>query len=315
MVPSISRGKWPIAILAGLVAVTATCGCEAARKSAGPGVSNKPADAKPQSARGSGLRLPSFGGGGYATTFTILCMEAAGPDGARMVDLMAKGLRNVKGLDPNLVQVQAKGNSNRLYYGAYKGVPRKETDEFIAPDQARQELTVIRNMASGQAQPFQLARIVEAPTPDPGPAEWDLKSAPGLYTLQITYVFDKPGLPNHKEVAVEICKTLRQQGEEAWYLHDDRISVVTVGHFDESALAKGPDGKVTGYGPAVVALQNKREEFKYNTECLRKVTHVIGKERIVAPSQLIQIPKEPTNAPPERTVAPPIQRPGAFGYR
>ncbi len=311
MVPSKLQTRWPIAIVAGLVVVATTCGCEAAKKPATPAPADKaPADTK---TKGSGLKLPSLIGGSYATTFTIQCMEAAGPDGARMVDLMAKGLRNVQGLDANLVQVQAKGKSNRLYYGAYKGVPRKESDEFVAPDKARQDLTLIRSMASGQAQPFQLARIVEAPTPDPGPAEWNLKTAAGLYTLQITYVFDKPGLPNHKEVAVEICKALRQEGEEAWYLHDDRISVVTVGHFDESALVKGPDGKVTGYSPAVIALQNKREEFKYNTECLRKVTHVIGKERIVAPSQLIQIPKEPTNVPPERATPP--ARPNPFGNR
>jgi len=284
-------------------------GCAEAAK---PGPA-KPAD-KQLAGKGSGLKLPSLSAGSYATTFTILCMEAAGPDGARMVDLMARGLRNVQGLDANLVQTQAKGKVSRLYYGAYRGQPKKESDQFVPPDRARQELALIRSMANGQSQPFQLARIVETPTPDPGPAEWNLRSAPGVYTLQITYIFDKPGLPNHKDVAVEICKALREQGEEAWYLHNDRISVVTVGHFDETAIEKDPEGKPVRYAPAVLTLQNKREDFKYNTECLQKVVHVVGNQRTAALSVLIEIPREKKNEPTAPAQQPP-QRPDPFGHR
>jgi hypothetical protein len=111
---------------------------------------------------------------------------------------------------------------------------------------------------------------------------------------------------------VEICNALREQGEEAWYLHDDRISVVTVGHFDESAVEKDPEGKPVRYGPAVQALQNKREEFKYNTECFQKVVHVIGNQRITAPSVLIEIPREKKNEPAAQQ---PPQRPDPFGHR
>jgi hypothetical protein len=297
-----------------LVAMLATAwmvgGCAEAAK---PNVA-RVADKQP-SGKGFGLKMPSLSAGSYATTFTILCMEAAGPDGARMVDLMARGLRNVQGLDAKLVQTVASGKVNRLYYGAYRGQPKKESDQFVPPDRARQELALIRSMANGQSQPFQLARIVEAPTPDPGPAEWDLKIAPGLYTLQITYIFDKPGLPNHKEVAVEICKTLREQGDEAWYLHNDRISVVTVGHFDESAVLKDANGKPVGYAPAVLALQNKREEFKYNTECLQKVVHVVGNQRTAAPSVLIEIPREKKNEPAAPAAQQAPQRPDPFGHR
>jgi hypothetical protein len=247
-----------------------------------------------------GLKVPGLGGGGYATIYTIQCMETQGPDGARMVDLMAKGLRNVQGLDPKLVQVVTSGTTNRLHYGAYKGEARKDADQFAPPEAARNDLAMIRSMVSGQMQPFQLATIVEMPTPDPGPPEWNLKNAPGAYSLQITYCFDKPGLPNHKEVAVEICKSLRQEGEEAWYLHNDRVSVVTVGHFDASAIETNSQGQVVRYGPAVVALQNKREEFKYNTECGRKVVRVLGGKRTAATSVLIRIPREPTNEQPPR---------------
>jgi len=241
-----------------------------------------------------------LGGGSYATMYTIQCMEGRGPEGARMVELMAKGLRNVRGLDPKLVRTESTGSISRLYYGAYKGEARKDADQFIPPQAARNDLEMIRSMVSGQMQPFQLARIVEMPTPDPGPPEWNLRNAPGTYSLQIAYCFDKPGLPNHKEVAVEICKTLRQEGEEAWYLHNDRVSVVTVGHFDESAIETDAQGRAVRYSPAVVALQNKREEFKYNTECGRKVVRVMGGKRIAATSVLIRIPREPTNELPPR---------------
>jgi hypothetical protein len=254
----------------------------------------------PSGGRLGGLKLPGLGGGSYATIYTIQCMESLGPDGARMVELMAKGLRNVQGLDARLVQTETAGAISRLYYGAYKGEARKEADQFVPPQAARDDLAMIRSMVSGQMQPFQLATIVEMPTPDPGPPEWNLKNAPGVYSLQITYCFDKPGLPNHKEVAVEICKALRQQGEEAWYLHNERVSVVTVGHFDESAIETNAQGQPVRYSPAVAALQNKREEFKYNTECLRKVVHVMGGKRIAASSVLIRIPKEPRNEQPPR---------------
>jgi len=250
--------------------------------------------------RSGGLKLPGLGGGGYATIYTIQCMETRGPEGARMVELMAKGLRNVQGLDPKLVRAETSGTVNRLYYGAYKGQARRDADQFTPPQAARDDLATIRSMASGQMQPFQLATIVEMPTPDPGPPEWDLRKAPGVYSLQITYCFDKPGLPNHKEVAVEICKSLRQEGEEAWYLHNDRVSVVTVGHFDESAIETNAQGQVVGYSPAVVALQNKREAFKYNSECGSKIVRVIGGKRTAATSVLIRIPREPTNEQPQR---------------
>lgn len=307
MVPSGRNSRTRMAGLVGTLAVACMLG--GCAEMTGPGTAG-PAAGQPE-ARSSVLRMPSLSGGSYATTFTILCMEATGPDGARMVDLMAKGLRNVQGLDASLVQIASRNNVHRLYYGAYKGQVKRESDQFVPPERARQDLAAIRSMASGQSQPFQLARIVEAPTPDPGPAEWNLKNAPGIYTLQITYIFDKPGLPNHKDVAVEICKALREQGEEAWYLHDDRISVVTVGHFDESAVVKDAAGNPVGYSPAVQALQNKREEFRYNTECLQKVVHVIGNQRIAAPSVLIEIPREKKHEP---AVQPP-QRSNPFGYR
>lgn len=268
--------------LATLTALMAVCGCEAA---------------KPSSQTGSLLKLPGLGGGEYATIFTIRCMEGNGPDGMRFVDQMAAGLRNVKGLDAKLVTIDKDATSSRLYYGTYKGQANKSAGQFSPPSKAREDLEVVRGMECptqvGSIRPFQLASIVDMPTPDPGPAEWNLKNAPGVFTLQICYCIDKPTLPNRKDVAVAICKELRDQGEEAWYLHNNRASVVTVGHFDESALVQDPKGQLS-YSPAVLALQKKREEFKYNTENLQKVVRVIGQQRITSPSMLIYI-KEPAN--------------------
>jgi hypothetical protein len=292
VVPFGMRIMYKTALLAALVAIATVSGCEAA-KPAGQTPARKDAG-KPAAL----LKLPGFTGGDYATTFTILCMEAKGPDGARLVEQMAAGLRNVKGLDPKLVRVDSANQKHRLFYGACKGQVDKATDQFVAPPKAREELNLIRGMECtdtrlGTMRPFQLATIVDMPSPDPGPAEWDLRNAQGLYTLQICYCFDKPGLPNHKDVAVAICKALRERGEEAWYLHNDRVSVVTVGHFDASAVQKDADGKLS-YSPAVIALQNKREEFKYNTENLQKVSRVIAGQRITSPSMLIYI-REPAN--------------------
>jgi len=246
-----------------------------------------------QQAEGFRVRLPLISRG-YAPSYTILCMTMRGAEGARTVELLAQSLRNVKGLDAKQVRTDSRGDMHRLFYGTYRGVPHKLTDQFAPPAEAKRDLALIRSLVTGQVQPFLLARIVEMPTPDVGPPEWNLKNAPGIYTLQICYCFDKPDLPNRKEVAVAICRALRKEGEEAWYFHGDRISIVTVGHFGESALIRTPDGKVR-YSDAVIRLQNKREEFKYNTECLRKVYRIVGGKRIAAPSVLIRIPRESTD--------------------
>lgn len=305
MVPFVVKSMCRIVLIAGLVAFVTVAGCEAARP--GKTAAGPKADAgafKKGSGKGGLLKMPSLGGRDYATTYTILCMQSKGPEGAKIVQEMAKGLQNVRGLDPSLVKVDSDGQKSRLFYGAYKGLADKMTDRFVAPAKAKEEATFIRGMECkaqlGTITPFTLAQVVEMPTPDVGPAEWNLNNAPGMYTLQICYCFDKPGLPNHKEVAVAICKALREQGEEAWYLHNDRVSVVTVGHFDESAIQKDASGNLS-YSPAVIALQNKREEFKYNTESLLKVTRLIDGKRIGAPSMLIYI-KEPANDPAKPAV-------------
>ncbi len=292
MVPKNVIFRYAAAMLA--AGMLATAGCASM---------NRDGASSPDGSAGGGLfglKMPSFSSNRYATTFTILCMEVHGDSARRIVEQWASGLRHTQGLRPDLVQTQHEPGTSRLYYGAYRGQPNEASDQFRPPPQARQELALLRDMVNGSMQPFRLAMIVEKPTPNPGPPEWDLRNAPGKYTLQITYCFDKPGLPNHKQVAVDICKALRDQGEEAWYYHpDERRSVVTVGRFDESAVLTGPDGTAR-YSPAVVALQNKREEFKYNSECMRKVYRVIGGQRLAAPSVLIEIPRESTNVQPAR---------------
>lgn len=315
MVPFKVKWMSRIALLAAVIALWMVAGCEAAKPT-----SNKPAQNAPKKDSGKSgglLKLPGLAGGDYATTFTILCMDAKGPDGARLIEQMAAGLRNVTGLDPKLVKIDSNSQKSRLFYGAYKGEVNKAADQFTPPAKAKEDLNLVRSMECntrlGTMRPFQLASIVDLPTPDPGPAEWNLKNAQGLYTLQICYCIDKPGLPSHKDIAVTICKALRDQGEEAWYLHNDRVSVVAVGHFDESAVEKDADGKLS-YGPAVLALQNKREEFKYNTENLQKVARVIGGQRITSPSMLIYI-REPVNDSGTRSKAAASPTANPFGNR
>jgi hypothetical protein len=312
MVPGKSVRQWSVAAVAAVLSM-AVAGCMSMGGSSG-GRSVSGEGTGRDGGGLFGLKLPTFGSDEYRTTFTIQCMEMQGGRRRALVEQWAEGLRHVAGLDAELVRVKHEPNKSLLYYGSYRGEVKPGSDQFVPPEKARQDLAMLRGLANGQMQPFQLAMIVEKPTPNPGPAEWDLHNAPGTYTLQITYCFDKPGLPNHKQVAVDICKALRDQGEEAWYYHpDERRSVVTVGHFDESAIEEGPDGNLR-YSAEVLALQNKREEFKYNTECLRKVYRVIGENRLAAPSVLIEIPGESTNVQP-RPERPVRNRANPFGYR
>ena len=236
-------------------------------------------------------------------------MSALGAEGANDIEFLARGLRMVEGLNAEQVRIDRQGNKTDLYYGTYRGEAHKLADQFTAPASAKRDLALIRSLVYGQSRPFLTALTVDMPTPDVGPPEWYLRNAPGMYSLQITYCFDKPGMADRKEVAVAICRALREQGEEAWYYHDRRASIVAVGHFDASAVIRTPDGKMR-YSDAVIRLQNKREEFKYNTECLLKVYRTIGGQRIAAQSILIQIARESVNEP----IGPTQRGPGPAGY-
>ncbi len=142
MVPWSITKTCRVAMAGGLITLLGLCGCQ----TTGFGGSGGKV--------GDLLSMPSLAGHGYATVYTILCMETHGPDGARMVDQLAKGLRNVKGIDAKLVKVDGDGQKTLLYYGAYRGQVNKALDTFVAPQKAHDDINLIRGMTYRNMRPI-----------------------------------------------------------------------------------------------------------------------------------------------------------------
>ncbi|MCC7145776.1 MAG: hypothetical protein IT443_04965 [Phycisphaeraceae bacterium] len=89
----------------------------------------------------------------------------------------------------------------------------------------------------------------------------------GYYTLQVAF-FDENTGPGFRGLAENYARELIQKGEKAFYYHGPKMSLVTVGLFDESDLLQvqqeGPGGVpiiAQMYGPRVKELQQK---FSHN---------------------------------------------------
>ena len=90
-----------------------------------------------------------------------------------------------------------------------------------------------------------------------------------------------------------IVRQLRKEGEQAYYYHGPSNSLVCVGSFGESAIIEDPRRRSRQYSSQVIRYQNRREEFKYNTEWLQKVyTRRGGGPRLSEPSFLVPIPRD-----------------------
>ncbi len=69
------------------------------------------------------------------------------------------------------------------------------------------------------------------------PPQWDLRIAPGVYTVLVAEFYDVPDRDYYgrKQFAVEYCRQLRGQGKRAFYHHGLAKSQVTVGAFGATA--------------------------------------------------------------------------------
>ncbi|MBN2563430.1 MAG: hypothetical protein JXQ75_21120 [Phycisphaerae bacterium] len=218
---------------------------------------------------------------GEQEVWTIECNAYRGPQRRVMADRMASALKRVGELRSGKVAVEHRKNQSVVYYGEYKlkyveakvdSASHAKGDVVIELNDAIQrDLQFIKTLALGEAYPFFSARPLPKPIEDVGPAEWDLRSAKGVYTLQVGVTYNTPTLHDYKQAAVEWVKALRAEGHEAYYYHDpDKPrSSVCVGTFGEDALVDSGDGK-TRYSDAVNALR-KQGDFMYNLENGHKI--------------------------------------------
>ena len=222
-------------------------------------------------------RIPTDG-------WAIVLGTFSGPDHVAAAQNLLVQFQQVSGLDSGWIE--AEGQGSILRYGHYRS--------FDTPE-AQRDLQTIKSITVNGSQPFRTATLfpVSKPTALGRRPELHLLNArrqfPGereLYTLQIG-VYDAEA----RQEAEEAAARLRALGEQAFYYHDDRYSMVTVGVFFADAV-----DTLTGlYSPEVRALRAKYPHNLFNGRTLeQKMTLEGGKTYDLKPqpSVLVVVPEK-----------------------
>ncbi len=106
----------------------------------------------------------------------------------------------------------------------------------------------------------------------------DLTRYKGKYTLMVAG-YDGPDCRKNAEKAAAV---FREKGDDAYFLHGPKVSVVTVGLFGEDDFAADQS-----YGPRIKALQKKYPYYLYNGRT--EILYQNGKRTGENPSQLIHV--------------------------
>jgi hypothetical protein len=179
----------------------------------------------PSSSAGGSPSAPpaSVGKGDYS----ILLAHFMGPDHVAQAEENRKKAAHYTGWD-NLFVIN-QDNFSGLYW-----------DRYETRQQAVSNLATAKSYRTPAGYAiFQKAIIVPlGDGQDVGPAEWNLKNAPGEYSVLVAVFADLPeqNYMGRKKRAVQLAEKLRQQGKEAWYFHGPQRSGVTLGTFPAGAV-------------------------------------------------------------------------------
>lgn len=119
----------------------------------------------------------------------------------------------------------------------------------------------------------------------------DLKQFPGMYTLLIGY-YDSTYGGNFRDAAVKSAQALREANVEAYYYHDPRKSMVTVGLFEQAAAfvqqenPMSPGTFIDVYSPYVKELQKTYPYIIGNSPTIDTGGQAMGDQ----PSSLVKVP-------------------------
>lgn len=188
-------------------------------------------------------------------------------------------------------------------YGGY----RSPTDEA-----ARADLEAVRSLAVDGTQPFAGAILTPPKVLGGSMPEYDLSlvrkregGSRAKYTLQVAqYCRPDRSQPSEEDLlefrkaAEAACLTLRREGEDAFFYHGPRMSLVTVGLFTEgdyttTSSTNQQGGLVVSRKPIEsAALKLAREKFPYNliNGQAAKFRERPGAEGRVIPSTVVAIP-------------------------
>lgn len=247
--------------------------------------------------------------------WSIRCITLRGPQRVTSASNVEKSLRTVKGLRGDLISVVHREEESVVYYGRYqRHYDPKTAQETFKPNPQR-DLELIRSLSMDAPSqldpsrvepvwPFRTAQLEVVPAPDREKPEWDLNQVRnGYWSIHVAVFYNEGEMRRRKYAAVEYCRLLREQGEEAYYHHGPERSSVYVGIFPKSAIRSVQQedpltGRVTTVDRIVdekmLAVQQRFPHSLQNGHKILEVKKTPGSdrvaERLAQPSFPVRIP-------------------------
>ena len=200
--------------------------------------------------------LAGCGGAGEAN-YTILLKTTSGMSHVEKARLIEQSLGKHGWKD---VYILVKDDHSQVCWGKYPSIKA-----------AQKNLKKAKAFTNQLGQkPFAVALVLPLPGKDLGPPEWNLAKAPGVYSVLVAVYYDVPekNYFGRKQSAVELCRVYRQEWNwEAYYHHGPVRSHVTIGSFDESAVATVREGNMVRReytDPRIHEIIDKVDQFSEN---------------------------------------------------
>lgn len=132
--------------------------------------------------------------------------------------------------------------------------------QFRAPQDAKSTLDRVKKYRTqNNLQIFNMAILVPIPGTQVGLPEWDLARNKGAYSYLVAiYQNDPKAQPPYlqcQQDAVAACKSLRDQGYEAYYFHGVNDSSVTIGTFGPNAIREQAEQVQTSADPQPITVR------------------------------------------------------------
>jgi len=190
--------------------------------------------------------------------WTILLAEFEGSNRDRRAEQLVQRLTHEAFVGD--LWLDSGDGKTRVLRGVYPG-PDSEMAQY--------DLLRTQHITINGSQPYTHARLVPLGHDGSvaGDSDYDLRRYSGRLSLQIGY-FDEAMGPTFRKAAEEYVKTLRSEGEEAYFYHGPNMSHVTIGLFGEEdrlqRVMRTPEGHdliMTDYSPRVRELQRR---YPYN---------------------------------------------------
>lgn len=280
-----------------LLALLAACGAPSSGRSDS---GSKASQDTPRSSEARAVFGPSGGSkpGGAAEsdsawTIVVATVPAEGGDLAAL-----RSLSTVRGFGLADARIEKRGKGTAIAYGSYSS----PTDP-----QAQQDLERIQSIESNGQFPFQGAMLVPPPfDPQTGSIpELDLSTVRArfgknaMYTLQVAVYERSDGqaasaseMAEFRRAAEQAAAQFRADGEDAYYYHGPRRSMVTIGVFGPKDYADQPISGGRTRHIESAALRLLREKHPYNLvngQALRVKSSAYPDGR-VQPSFVVAIP-------------------------